>query len=77
MRHGLRSRLPAMLLGVLAAGCGDSPTGGNPGDQARVTVRLTDAPGDFKAAVVTISEINLQGNGKVVLSSEPVTTDLS
>jgi len=30
----------------------------------------------FKAAVVTISEINLQGNGKVVLSSEPVTTDL-
>ncbi len=70
-----RCWLPAFLLaGVAFAGCSDSPTGG--GDP-RVTVRLTDAPGDVAAAVVTISEIHLVGSdGKVVLMSEPVTTDL-
>jgi hypothetical protein len=43
-----------------------------------VTVRLTDAAGDFTAAVVTISEIDLVGGsgGKVVLLDTPVTTDL-
>lgn len=76
MRNGIRFWLPAVLFAALPiAACSDSST--NPGDQPRVTVRLTDAAGDIKAAVVTISEVNLQGdNGKVVLRSDPVTTDL-
>lgn len=78
MRFGMRLWLPAVLLAALPlASCSDSPTQGNPTDQPRVTVRLTDAAGDIVAAVVTISEINLQGNdGKLVLRSAPVTTDL-
>jgi hypothetical protein len=50
---------------------------------SRLTVLLTDAPGDFESAVVTISKIYLQGstaddpeNGRVILLDEPVTTDL-
>jgi hypothetical protein len=50
---------------------------------SRIRVLLTDAPGDFKAAVVTISQIYLQGSvaddpetGRVVLLDEPVTTNL-
>jgi hypothetical protein len=56
------------------AGCNDSPTtAGSP----RLSILLTDAPGDFKTAVVTISEIYLQGEGgRVTLMSEPVTTNL-
>lgn len=77
MRTEMRFGVPVLLIAALAAGgCSDSPTEGN-GDQARVTVRLTDAAGDIRAAVVTISEVNLQGeDGTVVLSSTEVTTDL-
>ncbi|HEU4629254.1 MAG TPA: DUF4382 domain-containing protein [Gemmatimonadaceae bacterium] len=58
------------------AGCGDGPTTGGSGD-ARLSLLLTDAPGDFGAAVVTVSEIYLQGSeGRVTLMSTPVTTDL-
>ena len=75
MRLGMRIGLPVMMLAAMLGGCSDSPT--NPTGQPRVTVRLTDAAGDIKAAVVTISEVNLQGaNGKVVLSDDVVTTDL-
>ena len=76
MRNGIRFWLPVALFAALPiSACSDSTT--TPGDQPRVTVRLTDAAGDIKAAVVTISEVNLQGeNGKVVLRSDPVTTDL-
>jgi hypothetical protein len=63
-----------------APGCSDSvshvPT-------SRLTVLLTDAPGDVKAAVVTISQVYLQGDasadpeaGRVNLLQAPVTTDL-
>jgi hypothetical protein len=52
-------------------------------DTTRVTLQLTDAPGDVLEAVVTISQIYLQGgsdstnaSGRVVLKSSPVTTDL-
>jgi hypothetical protein len=78
MRSRTRFWLPAALLvAVSGAACSDSTTQNNSGDEPRVTVRLTDAAGDIKAAVVTISEINLQGdNGKVVLRSDAVTTDL-
>ena len=57
----------ALAFGLVTAGCGN---GG-------VTIKLTDAPGDYKSAVVTISEVYLQGSkGKTVLRDTPVTTDL-
>jgi hypothetical protein len=63
----------ASLLLPLAA-CGES---NGPGGAGRLTLLLTDAPGDVKSAVVTIEEIYLQGEGgRVVLRSDPVTTDL-
>lgn len=65
------SRLTAlaavMLLPLL--GCGSS--------ESKLTVLLKDAPGDFKAAVVTIDQVYLQGEGgKLVLSDKKVTTNL-
>lgn len=64
----------AIVLGAIAplASCSDSTSAGN----AKLSILLTDAPGDVKAAVVTIDEIYLQGSGRVVLMDQPVTTDL-
>jgi len=62
---------PLIALSALGA-CSDS-TGVGPG---KISILLTDAPGDVKAAVVTISEIYLQGSDRVVLRDEPVTIDL-
>ncbi|HJS47465.1 MAG TPA: DUF4382 domain-containing protein [Gemmatimonadales bacterium] len=66
-----------VLAGALVlpfAACNDS---GGPNGDGRVTLLLTDAPGDVKSAVVTIEQIYLQGeDGRVVLRDEPVTTDL-
>jgi hypothetical protein len=60
-------------LGALASCSGDSTSAGT----SKVSVLLTDAPGDVKAAVVTISEIDLQGSGgSQVLMTSPVTTDI-
>ncbi len=65
----LRLLMGASMAGLLVA-CG----GGNSGT---VTLKLTDAPGDFNAAVVTITEIDLVGSGgTTVLSNSKVTTDL-
>lgn len=65
----LRLALAASFLGLLAA-CGGRDTG-------RVSLLLTDASGTFKAAVVTITEIDLVGSeGTTVLSRTPTTTDL-
>lgn len=65
----LRRAMAASLLGLLAA-CGSSQTG-------KVSVRLMDASGDVKAAVVTIAEIDLVGSGgTTVLSTTETTTDL-
>lgn len=62
-----------LALGAVAA-CSDSTSSGGSG---KLSILLTDAPGDVKAAVVTISEIYLQGSsGRVVLMNTPVTTDL-
>lgn len=75
LRPTLRSVIAgAALLGVAAC----SETTGTSGDPARVSVLLTDAPGDFHAAVVTISSIYLQGGsgGRMVLMDTPYTTDL-
>jgi hypothetical protein len=62
--------LPLALVGFVA--CSDS-TGVGPG---KISILLTDAPGDVKSAVVTISQIYLQGSGRVVLRDDPVTIDL-
>lgn len=66
-------RLGLVLLSLAAAGCSNSngPASGS------LSLLLKDAPGDIKAAVVTIEEINLQGSGgRFVLRDEPFTTDL-
>jgi hypothetical protein len=57
-----------LLLALGLIGCGT---------ESRVTVKLTDAPGDMKAAVVTIKEVYLQGEGgRVTLRDTPATTNL-
>lgn len=72
------SRMP-VLIAALALGIGacDSNSTGVAGE-SRVTVHLTDAPGDVLEAVVTIDEIYLQGGagGRVTLSDTPFTVDL-
>ncbi len=71
-------RLAALALAATAGlwGCSDS-SGPGSGNGPHLTVRLTDAAGDVQMAVVTISEVYLQGpDGKVTLSSTPMTTDL-
>jgi hypothetical protein len=60
------------IMGALSA-CSDGTASGS----GKISLLLTDAPGDVKAAVVTISQIYLQGSsGRVVLRDTPVTTDL-
>lgn len=82
MRSTVGATLSAVACAVaLSTGCTDDiggPPGPGPDDVANLTVRLTDAPGDIQSAVVTITEINLQGgsNGPVVVSDDPITLDL-
>jgi hypothetical protein len=72
-RRAAITALGALTLAAPAACGGDSTAAGS----SKVSVLLTDAPGDVKAAVVTISEIDLQGSsGSHVLLNVPVTTDL-
>ncbi len=65
-----------LALGVLlatASSCG----GDEDPAMGQVSVQMTDAPGDFVTAVVTIDEIYLQGSGgRTVLSNHSVTTNL-
>lgn len=66
----LRLSMAASVAGWLVACGGGASTG-------TVSLKLTDAPGDYKAAVVTISEIDLVGSGgTTVLSNTKVTTNL-
>jgi hypothetical protein len=76
MRNSTPLLAAASLLLTLAAAACSSGDPAMPGsDQARLTVRLTDAPGDVAAAWVEITRIYLQGNeGAVDLLDEP--TDL-
>lgn len=61
----------ALLVPLLA--CSDSTSPGT----TQLSVLLKDAPGPITSAVVTISEIYLQGEGgKLVLSDQATTTDL-
>jgi len=76
MRPLLRVLVALILVSVgMSAGCGD-PAG--PRAPAYLTIRLHDAPGDVQAAVVTIDQIYLQGDGgRTVLRDTPVTVDLT
>lgn len=73
-----KSIVVAAVIPLLAA-CGKAI---GPNGTTAVKVMLTDAPGDFASAVVTIDSIYLQGensgtsSGRVWLSQTPVTTDL-
>jgi hypothetical protein len=79
-----RFAIAALAVSALSVGCSEDDGLGN--DEARLTILLTDAPGDVSVAVVTISSIYLQGgssddeaageNGRVYLRTEPITTDL-
>ena len=78
IKRMLTAAMTVMTIGALAA-CGDSTNA----DTGRISLKLTDAPGDFQKAVVTIDQIYLQGGsdenpsgGRVVLLSTPVTIDL-
>jgi hypothetical protein len=72
------TRLILGLLLVGPVGCGDT----QPSTSGTLSVALTDAAGDFRAAVVTITGIYLQGDAsdadasRVWLSRQTVTTDL-
>ncbi|NVI97430.1 DUF4382 domain-containing protein [Myxococcus sp. AM009] len=69
LRSRLLALLPIALLPLMACG----------GNEGKVTLLLTDAPGDdLRTAVVTISEIYLQGgdDGRVVLRDSPATVNL-
>jgi hypothetical protein len=75
MSRILRRLLPAVLLPFFVVACESSGTG--PRTTGTVSVMLTDAPGDFHNAIVTISNIQLLGDGgTVTLMDEPVTVDL-
>jgi hypothetical protein len=72
-----RTLATALALALPFAGCSErAPNAGT------MTMMLTDAPGNVKAAVVTISRIYLQGSaadsasGQVVLRDSAFTTDL-
>lgn len=84
MRNSFRRFLPALVLPLALVAC-DSGTG--PRDSGSMSILLTDAPGDFENAIVTISSIELlregdDGDGqdgagsRVILLDEPVTVDL-
>jgi hypothetical protein len=75
MRRLLSRSAGVLLFGLMGVlGCRDSSA---PGGTGKLTLLLKDAPGDVQAAVVTIAEVNLQGDGgKTVLLGTPVTTDL-
>jgi hypothetical protein len=75
MRFHSLARAGALIAGFTGVlSCSDQ---NGPG-LASISVFLKDAPGEVTAAVVTISEINLQGSGgSVSLSTTPVTTDLT
>jgi hypothetical protein len=70
--------ITALALLVTLVGCDQNSAG--PAAPGKLSVLLTDAPGDFERAVVTIDEIYLQGGGgekgRITLMETPVTVDL-
>lgn len=74
MHRSLQALTLCAALVLSAGACSDSTSANG---NARLSVLLTDAPGDLEKAVVTISEIYLKGEGgRVVLSDTAVTVDL-
>jgi hypothetical protein len=80
MRSELKRLLPLFVLPLTFAACEDS--GFEPvGEAGTMSIMLTDAPGDFENAIVTIDRIELLGgddneNDRVILLDAPVTVDL-
>jgi hypothetical protein len=76
MRPVFNRLLPLLVLPLAFAACEDSSFG--PAGQAgTMSIMLTDAPGDFDHAIVTIASIELLGeDGNVMLREDPVTVDL-
>jgi hypothetical protein len=77
MRPVFKRLLPLLVLPLAFAACADSsfdPTGRS----GTMSIMLTDAPGDFEHAIVTIERIELLGNGadNVILRDDPVTVNL-
>lgn len=75
LRRGIGAVLAVVALAFVAC---DFPTGLRSG---KVSLLLTDAPGDIVTAVVTIDQIYLQGSDtddapRVILRNVPFTTDL-
>jgi hypothetical protein len=74
MRSILTRSLAFLAAAAGLASCGDDA---GPGATTALSIRLTDAPGDIQHAVVTITEIQLLGEGgRQVLRDEPYTADL-
>jgi hypothetical protein len=74
MFHFMTTKFETVALAAAAMGL---VSGCSSSGQASMTVLLSDAPGDFQAAVVTITEIDLDGPaGTTVLSTTKTTTDL-
>lgn len=77
--RNLTTRFLAPLAAVaILGGATACDSNNDPGESTQVRVLLTDAPGDIQAAVVTISEVYLQGGaeGRVTLRDDEFTTDL-
>lgn len=76
MKRIMNRLLPLLVLPLAFAACDDSsfdPTRSS----GTMSIMLTDAPGDFEHAIVTIDRIELLGEGQpVILRDEPVTVDL-
>lgn len=80
LKNRFLKALPLLVAPLLTVACESVDTTGPSDGNARVSLLLTDAPGDVEAAVVTITDIYLQGDGdegRVYLrQDDAVTTDL-
>ena len=80
----MRIRLTALLLAFVVVFTGCDSAGSDTTGPGTLRLLLTDAPGDFLTAVVTIDEIYLQSDGgdddpeesRLLLRDESVTVDL-
>jgi hypothetical protein len=78
-RKTFRAAVLLAAIALPALGCSDDENTGPDNGTTQVTVKLTDADGGINAAVVTISEVYLVGNGDdshVSLTTTPTTINL-
>lgn len=82
MRPVFKRLLPLFALPLVFVACDDNGTNPSNGADGTMSIMLTDAPGDFQNAIVTIERVELLGededleNGRIVLLDEAVTVDL-